>query len=260
MLRLTTVLVLAAIAMITHASQEALTKRQLASIKSQVTEAAEVFNYASVGPLSNNTEKYFIASFETSADQHRNEKESTESQESIQRCAIFFMRGDGFTLLAKSGPLISYGPRDGINCAVASGSVEIHHRNSSTLCSEFNETWKFKLSNSQFILVGYDSASSDGCESPVFAETATSINFLSNEARLWRKSGEVIELWSKTARWNKPYVIKKATRNKEFSIRIEPHMQFVFELFDIEAFEGWMKQHKDLCGYIDEHYKYVPCR
>jgi hypothetical protein len=220
----------------------------------------EVFKYASVGPLNDIVETSLIASYETSADLRLNEQESTESQESIQRCAIFSMRGDGLTLLAKSGPLISFGPRDGIDCAIAWGNAEIHHRNSSTLCSEFNETWKFKLKDRHFVLVGYDSASSDGCESPVFSETSTSINFLANEAMLWRKSGGVIELWSKASRWNKPYVIKKVTKNKELSVRIEPRTQFAFELFDIKAFEAWTKQHRDLCGYIDEHYKYVPCQ
>jgi len=257
MLRLIITLLFASIATSAHASKEALTERQVASIKRQVPEATEVFTYASVGTLNQNAESYLVAYFEKKEGQRRNAKKHMAE---IKRCAIFFMRYDSLTLYGKSGPLTSSGPADTIDCAVTSDSVEIHHRQPTRNCTEFNETWKFKPGTDGFILVGYESASSDGCKSPVFSETGTSINFLSNEARLWRKSGEVIELWSEASPWNKPFVIAIATRNKELSTRTAPHPQFVFERFDIESFKRWTRQQKDLCGVIMENDKYVACR
>ena len=257
MLRLIINLLFASIATSAHALKEALTERQVASIKRQVPEATEVFTYASVGTLNQNAKIYLVASFETKEDRQSNARERNEH---IQRCAIFFVRDDSLTLHGKSGPLISGGQSDTIACAVTSNGVEIHHRHRTTFCAQFNQTWKFKPGTNGFILVGYESASSDGCKSPVFSETGTSINFLSNKARLWRKSGEVIELWSEASPWNKPFVIAIATRNKELSTRTAPHPQFVFERFDIESFKRWIRQQKDLCGVINENDKYVACR
>lgn len=258
MLRLIITLLFVSIATSAHAaSKEALTEPQVASIKLQVMEAAEVFTYASVGTFNKNAKSYLVASFEKKEDRQRNARKRMEQ---IQRCAIFIMRDDSLTLHGKSGPLVSGGPTDTIDCALTSDSVEIRHRQPTSNCAEFNETWNFKPSNDGFILVGYESASSDGCRSPVFSETVTSINFVSNKASLWRKSGEVIEFWSEASPWNKPFVITKANRNKELSTRIAPHTQFVFERFDIESFKRWIRQQKDLCGVINGNEKYVTCR
>jgi len=257
MLRLIIALLFASIATSAHASMEALTERQVASIKRQLPEATEVFTHASAGTLNQNDKSYLVAYFEKKDDQRRNAKKHMAE---VMRCAIFFMHDDSLTLYGKSGPLTSGGPADTIDCAVTSDSVEIHHRHPKGNCAEFNETWKFKPGTDGFILVNYESTSSDGCKSPVFSETGTSINLLSNKARLWRKSGEVIELWSEASPWNKPFVIAKAIRNKELSIRTAPHPQFVFERFDIESFKRWIRRQKDLCGVIMENDKYGSCR
>lgn len=258
MFRLISLILLIAINGAAHASKQALSKHQIISIKNQLSEVADIFGYVSHGSLGN-VETYLVASYETRADRRNNDRERFDRQESIQRCAVFSVHGNSLTLLAKSGPLISYGPRDGVECAIAWGVVEIQHRNSSSLCSEFNETWKFKLTDGEFTLIGYDSASSDGCKSPVFTESATSVNFLANEARLWRKSGKAIKAWTEKATWNKPYVITKTTKNKEIPANFSLEKPFHLESFDIKTFDAWIKKNKDLCGYIDEHFVYVPC-
>jgi hypothetical protein len=247
------------------AAQKALTKRQIASIERQIPETEEVFEYANVGTLRNDAGTYFVASYETRADRLANEEEKQSTiGPHVSRCAIFGAQDDKLVLHAKSGPLIDYpgNGRDFVNCAIAKGNVEIHHSNRGGACSDFNEMWKFNLSDGRFILIGYDSISSfceypDESENLISTEIVTSINFLTTEAKLWRKAGES---WPETGRWRRPSAIKKAAKYKEISVYFELGEPFVFELFDIEAFRAWKGRHKDFCGSIDEHYKYVPCR
>jgi hypothetical protein len=264
--KLALVLVFLAIATTAHAAQKELTQRQIASIKSQIPEAEEVFEYAGVGSLRNDAGTYFVVTYETREDRLRNEQEeSSGSYENISRCAIFGAQDNKLVLFARSGELLDY-PRSGkdfVGCKIALGNVEIHHSNNGGYCSDFNEMWKFNLSDGQFILIGYDSVYSgcSGCEmfneSEIFTESVKSVNFLTNEARLWRKTGKPS---SGTNRWRRVGTIKNVIKYKEISVYFELDEPFVFELFDIEAFKAWMSQNKDLCGYIDEHYKYVPCK
>jgi hypothetical protein len=265
--KLALVLAFLAIATAAHAAQKELSKRQIASIKSQIPEVAEVSEYASVGPLRNDAGTYFAISYETRADRLHNEQEASSGDyKNISRCAIFSVQDGKLVLLAKSGVLVDYphNGRDFVLCAIAWGNVEIQHSNYGGGCSYFNEMWKFNLSDGQFILIGYDLVYSD-CEfldepEMIFTESVKSINFLTNEARLWRKVGKTAEPWSETDRWHRTGTVKNVIKYKEISVYFELDEPFVFELFDIEAFKAWMSQNKDLCGYIDEHYKYVPCK
>lgn len=240
------------------AARQALSEFQITNIKNQLADASDIFKYASIGSLDDN-ESYLVISYETQSDLLYNEKERDESQESIQRCAIFMSKNNSITLVGKSGPLISYGPRDGVSCDLAWGSVQISHRNSSTLCSEFNETWKFKPINDQLVLIGYDSAYSDGCKSPIFSETASSINFLTKTAIHWRKSGDTIKPWTENSHWNKPFIITHTTKNKEIPIKFTLKKSFDFNLFTLKNFEAWIKKNENLCGYIDEKYNFITC-
>jgi hypothetical protein len=262
--KLALVLVFLAISTAVHAAQE-LSKRQIAAIKSQIPEAAEVSEYASVGPLRNSAGTYFTVFYETRADRLHNEAESSESYKNISRCAIFNAQDSKLVLLARSGMLVDYSKTGKyfVNCDIVWGNVEIHHSGHSG-CSYSNEILKFNLSDGQLILIGYDSVYS-GCEpidesEMIFTESVKSVNFLTNEARLWRKAGKNAVEWSETDRLDRIRTVKDVIKYKEVSVDFELDEPFVFELFDIEAFKAWMSQNKDLCGNIDEHYKYVPCK
>jgi hypothetical protein len=259
--KLALVLVFLAISTAAHAAQE-LSKRQIAAIKSQIPEAVKVSEYASVGPLRNNAGTYFTVRYETRVDRLHNEVESSERYRNISRCAIFSAQDSKLVLLAKSGMLIDYpkSGRDFVDCNIAWGNVEIHHSNYGGGCAYFDEMWKFNLDDSQFILIGYDAFQSSCERFDEFTESVKSVNFLTNEARWWRKAGKTAVPWSETDRLHRIHTIKDVTKYKEISVDFELDEPFVFELFDIEAFKVWMSQNKDLCGYIDEHYKYVPCK
>jgi hypothetical protein len=247
--KLALVLVFLAISTAVHAEQE-LSKRQIAAIKSQIPEAVEVSEYASVGSLRNNAGTYFVVSYETRADRLRNKQ---LSEEYISKCAIFGVQDSKLVLRAKSGSQVN-STRTFVGCAITMGNVEIHYSNYGGGCSYLNKTWKFNLSDGQFILIGYDSVSSS-CER-FFTESVKSVNFLTNEARLWRKAGKDTE-WPETGHRS---TVKNIIKYKEISVDFELDEPFVFELFDIDAFNAWINQNKDLCGNIDEHYKYVPCK
>jgi hypothetical protein len=237
---------------------ELLTPHQIASIKHQIGEAFEVFEYGSVGVLSDG-ETYVAVSFETKDEHKRNAKEWAESQEAISRCAIFKLRP--LALLAKSQPFTSYGPRDSVGCKIANGLLLIEHWNSGSLVSLSTETWKFKLVGDRLVLIGYDDVTSefgDADEDRPYIETQKSLNFLTSQAKLWRKAGNDVEDYSYSVRRNKPFVIKKATKIKEIAVPfVSPPWDFTS--FDVEAFQHWIEKNTDLCGYVNDHYVYRPC-
>lgn len=240
-------------------ASELLTQNQITSIKRQIGDAFYVFENASVGALHNGM-IYATISYETKREHERNEIERENSQEYISRCSIFQLQP--LTLLVKSKPFISYGQRDSVGCDIENGLLVIEHFNSGSLISHSTETWKFKLVGNRFVLIGYDDATSESGDidnDRPYVETQKSLNFLTNKALLWRKAGYDIEDYSLGVRWHKPFLIKKAKKIKEISVPFVSPL-WDFSSFDVDTFRNWIDKNNNLCGYINENYKYQSCK
>lgn len=255
MLRLFNLLLLLSLCNICFAKSESLTQDQIASIKSLLPEV-NLVEYGVFGVLSDG-EMHVAVSYVTKGDRKRNEKERADSQERISRCAIFKLQP--LTLIAKSKPITEYGPRDSVGCKIANGLLVIEHINTPSLVSVWTDTWKFKLINGHLALIGYDAALSefgDVDQDRPYIETQKSLNFLNNQARLWRKTGKE---GNDGGQGIKPFVVKKAMKIKEIVVPfVSPEWDFTS--FDIDSFQGWINKNDDLCGQVNDRYMYQSCR
>jgi len=255
MLRLFNLLLLLSLCNICFAKPESLTQDQIASIKFLLPEV-NLVEYGVFGVLSDG-EMHVAVSYVTKGDRKRNEKERADSQKSISRCAIFKLQP--LTLLAKSKPLTSYGPRDSLGCKIANSLLVIEHINTPSYVSVWTEIWKFKLIDGRLVLIGYDGVLNergDDRENKPSVETQKSLNFLSQQARLWRREGEEDNT---TQGGFKPFSIKKATKFKEIAVPFVSS-PWDFSAFDVDAFQGWINKNDDLCGQVNDRYMYQSCR
>ncbi len=209
----------------------------------------------------NDGNRYMLIGYNTTADKKREEKEFNNDQDHITRFAVFRVTESGLNLVLRTKGFVGY-PRDTWSFRISGREIHVIKTNTGSYVSLSNKTWKFRVIDNKFMLVGYENVFSEfpGSDHVIpYIETATSVNFITDKAIQSRREGNDAKLWSKKEQWEKPFKIVKATKNKEFQFKFDNTESISLETFDDELFEKWYGSQKNLCGWIDADFKYKTC-
>ena len=209
----------------------------------------------------NDKKKYLIVTFLTKADVENNEKERSEDKAYAYKCALFSAEHKQFRLIAKTPPIEAGGDRTSFNCLIEKQLVVIKIDNWSG-GSHQSDTWQFKKIGSSLSLVGFHeiNVSSSTIRDNSYEESIHSVNFSTREAIHSRKSGEKIQQWEEGSSSHLPFHVLKPYKYKEASFRFKQYPKMTFKNFSKDRFYKWQQDEKNMCGWINEEFKFESCK
>jgi hypothetical protein len=239
-----------------------LSNEEVDSVKQQL-DAQEIYvdtSYAK-GRLSNR-ENYLIVTFLTKADVEHNEKEFSADKAYAYKCALFNIERKQFNLIAKSPSIEAGGDRTSFNCLIEKQRVVIKIDNWSG-DSHQSDAWQFKKIGSSFSLVGFNSITVYGGISESgegsYGEGIHSVNFLTRKSIVSRKSGEKIQQWEEGSSSHLPFRVIRPFKYKEAPFGFKQYPKMTFKNFSQDRFYKWQQDEKNMCGWINEEFKFESC-
>lgn len=215
------------------------------------------------GYLSDGNE-YLTVTFTRADDSEYNEKMRNEDKLYRERCAVFRLIKNQPKLMYKSLPVENGGDRSNIDCAIKNKSVLILRDNWSG-GSHSSNVYKYNLHNNQLLLSGIDNYSvysgrSDETSDENYFESIDIYNLNTDTLiRSIKKGGNTREYETGNLPIL-PFRLVKPYRYKEMKFSFKAIPKTNFTNFDEVWFWEQIHKQKNICGYVNEDFKFETCK
>lgn len=247
-----------------------LNEAQLKLVKKQLNSKEFYFDEAYARGKLSDGQDYLAINYLTQEDVEYNDKQFSDEQLFINRCAIFKQNKGVWQKVAVSPLFRIGGVRSTFSCMVYKSNLVVDVSDSSG--SSWGSTiYKF---DHHLNLVGVDRyalLANSKDEGTVFTETINSVNLLTKKAIFSAKQGRKLKEWAESdmpsiliGRVVKPY------KYREFSKAFGEPIHFTYSNFDEEKYGKWVELNewegywdenlKFKCGHYDKDINFVACK